>query len=105
MNEIIMPPTDDVEFFNDIAEKMINEIFGIDDFMISDLSTLSDFALCCAPEGISAHEDLTYEDILDIADGIMIKKFFEIYGIVVSPNDKIVDVCREIANLSSKTVH
>lgn len=100
---IIIASTDEIDEYDDIAADLLSSIFGITQYMISDRSTLADFAMCCLPDD-NTYDALSYDEVCDIADQRMIKAIFTRYGIFVTPTMTLVEVCRLIDSPST-TIH
>lgn len=91
---IVFASSEKIDEYAEQAYDFISEIFGVEAFMISDDSTLGDFAMCCLPDGVEPPED--YHEAVKLADDAMIDRIFDCYGIQVTGNETILSVIQMI---------
>jgi len=92
--------SDEIDDYDEIGAEFLYKIFGIKAYMITDLSSLGDFAGCCLPDDVA--EDVDYETAMDIARDIMCKRILNEYGIMVQSDDTLLFVFEEIRKIRSR---
>ena len=85
---------DDIDEYAELAQEFISTIFGINNYLITEMSSLSDFSNCCYPDDLP--DPATYEEYQRISEETMIDRISANYMIVVDPGDLLVDVFRKI---------
>ena len=103
MDNVIIADMDLIDQYDSTVREFLREIFDITEYMVTDESTLSDFALSCLPEGYP-YEDMTYDDAVTQAEEYMVQKIYDRYGIYTSPTMRLVEVC-EMINKPAPTLH
>lgn len=93
---IVYGSTDNIDDYDDIATEVLDVIFGLDasETFISDESSLSDFAGCCIPDGVS--DELSLKECYALGRIEMVKMFIANFGITVDPYDLLTTVFEEI---------
>ena len=96
--------TYEIDEYEDIVEALLRDVFGITQYMVSDQSSLGDFALSCLPSSYPC-DNLSYDEVADQADDYMIAKIYATYGIKVAANELLLDVCKQIKSGVKTTLY
>lgn len=103
--KVTFAPAERVDDYEDVAREMLDKVFGVKAFVITDLSTLSDFMLCCWPDDIPMPNEVDHEEFLNACEEEMARRLYSEYKIMAHPADLIVDVCERIARNDKIVLH
>lgn len=109
--KIVMADTLYIGDYDDIAREFLDAMFGIDldECLISDESALSDFSICCLPEGYETPKGLSRQEgfsnlyAAGRAETVRIVK--EKYGLDVDATDYLITVFEQIKQSRNATSH
>lgn len=96
--------TDEIDKYDDTVEALLRDVFGITQYIVSDMSALSDFATCCLPDNFQS-DGMPYAKLEEAADDFMVAKIYELYKIKVDPCDSLVSVCQKIKSGFTSTLY
>jgi len=90
---ITFAPTDKIDDYDEIAAEFLLKIFNLklSECMISDESSLSDFATCAIPDELEL-DDKSYQELQQIGKTFMLEKIHDCYGFDPASSSYLIDV-------------